>query len=488
MSDLLAHFDFDIFLSYGWSGLPDENVGDRAWVAAFKESLHNELSGVLGRQPRIFFDINEPVTDIDHRLREAAASSVLFLSVMTPGACRADSWCRKEIEYFLSDADTSLFSREQIFVARIREVPESQWPPSLAGVAAAVDFLTPSGLQLPAPPPRDPAATESGRLVQRLARKMTSLLQKAERAIAQTVVLVYSPSAPLAHIDRLSIEAAARGSRVIRLTLRDGESETVFRARVHRALMSAAVSIHCLSDRDDVIPDGWSDSPQNLQLAAAGRRFRDNQGLILWQQSATAPLPLELAAQSRPTDLRGMPFENFESVVKQTVADAFKRVVEPVEPEEGESSDGSQSECGRPIRYLFLNCVKKDLANLTSVRSWLKHYGVVVRVPFFTGDEARRRRYTRQAMDESHGVAVYFGSGRETNAYAACEQICTDLTGRQGVVPKVVMLDPADDPTRQFFVHPEFSNWDVPRSRTGSDGVPEREIQQILQLLGWARP
>src|SRR4051794_15335343 len=72
MSDLLAHFDFDIFLSYGWSGLVAENKGDRAWVGAFKESLQAELSGALGRQPRIFFDIDEPVTDIEHRLREAA--------------------------------------------------------------------------------------------------------------------------------------------------------------------------------------------------------------------------------------------------------------------------------------------------------------------------------------------------------------------------------------------------------------------------------
>jgi len=97
----LSQFRFDVFLSYGWAGIDNPEHGDRGWVGKLKAALALELSGNLGRGPRIFLDVEQPRSGhVPPRLDDALSSSLLFLSVITPGAVREDSWCRWEIKRF----------------------------------------------------------------------------------------------------------------------------------------------------------------------------------------------------------------------------------------------------------------------------------------------------------------------------------------------------------------------------------------------------
>src|SRR5262245_42577424 len=90
----LEHFRFDLFISYGWSRIRRRDDADRGWVDEFKRRLEGQLSGELGREARVFLDVEQSLNgELPANLAEAIESSLLFLSVVSPGSVRADSWC-----------------------------------------------------------------------------------------------------------------------------------------------------------------------------------------------------------------------------------------------------------------------------------------------------------------------------------------------------------------------------------------------------------
>lgn len=83
----LAHFRFDVFISYGWAGIQRKEDADRGWVDEFKRRLTGELSGELGREARIYLDVEQSQNgELPANLTEAVQSTVLFLAVVSPGS------------------------------------------------------------------------------------------------------------------------------------------------------------------------------------------------------------------------------------------------------------------------------------------------------------------------------------------------------------------------------------------------------------------
>jgi hypothetical protein len=96
----LQTFDFELFLSYGWSRNPREDQGSRKWAASLRDILADRL-GRDRERPRIFFDRDAdrsaPITD---ELRRAAEQSALLVFIVSPGSCRPSSYCQMEAAYF----------------------------------------------------------------------------------------------------------------------------------------------------------------------------------------------------------------------------------------------------------------------------------------------------------------------------------------------------------------------------------------------------
>src|ERR1700731_5145737 len=64
----LSQFDFDLFLSYGWSGIENQEHGDRGWVGKLKNALAVELAGNSARKARIFLDVENRTAAASRRI------------------------------------------------------------------------------------------------------------------------------------------------------------------------------------------------------------------------------------------------------------------------------------------------------------------------------------------------------------------------------------------------------------------------------------
>jgi hypothetical protein len=101
---LLKTFDYEIFLSYGWSGTNDPDRGARRWARQLRDLVQERLAVNLER-PRIYFDENAtrigPFPDDIYRALEQSA---ILLFVVSPGSYRSNSWCQKEVACFWDHA------------------------------------------------------------------------------------------------------------------------------------------------------------------------------------------------------------------------------------------------------------------------------------------------------------------------------------------------------------------------------------------------
>ena len=83
--------DYDVFISYGWSGVPNQDDGDRGWVGTLQKVLEPQLASNLARRARIFLDVEQMQSgELSGLLEDALASSTLFLSILTPGRLPAE--------------------------------------------------------------------------------------------------------------------------------------------------------------------------------------------------------------------------------------------------------------------------------------------------------------------------------------------------------------------------------------------------------------
>jgi hypothetical protein len=458
----LSQFAYDVFVSYGWAGMA-EGEGDRAWVARLTDVLAAEIAGQLGRAPRIFLDVEQPRNGtLDARLTAAATSSVVFLSVITPGSCRAGSWCHTELKTFLGDAPPILPNCSQLFTALLRDVPRVEWPEALRPIAP-YEFLTESKPRGPLPLGHlGDTSTPCGALAQKLGIEIGQTLCDAAGQIEHTVLFASADPALDAHVARLSREITARNGRAVAVSARDGEAEAVYAARIARELQRSSLSIHLLTAATPPPPDGWALPVETVQRRAAAVRFEhEPKRIIIWRDGNQ---PIDVAADGEQM-LRGTGFEYLHSLMCDVyahnldVATATAARRKEAAGADAGAAPGRLGAMQARRRYLFVDCVQQDLFRLKPLRAVLEAAGVQVKFPLFQGDAAIRLQADREFLARCDGVAVYFGSRNDLEAYLACQNLSNGIRDNGVAIPRAVILDPADDPVRQVFLYPDFVNY-----------------------------
>lgn len=470
----LEQFQCDLFLSYGWAGIRTPDEADRGWVGEFKVQLESQLSGALGRQARIFLDVEQSKNgELPANLKSAVSSSALFLSVISPGSCRPDSWCRFELNAFVGEAGSLLPHSGQLFSVLMRDVRQQEWPEQLHPVVP-YEFLDDASPRLTLP--REDLShtnTPAGKLVQRLAMDIAKALAGLELQIARTVFLAQEQPALADRASRLAIEIDKRGGGVIRVREIPGESETDYVERTRRALRRCGLSIHLLAESADPIAPAWSDSPQGLQIREAAARFGSERNrMILWHEAGPAP-GIEAAATRSAQILQGTGFEDLENIVRDCLRGSValgKARTESADAQVPAAAAGSATgnKPSSPL-FVYVECVQQDLPKLKRLRALLEQKGIRIQAPLFEGDESLRRRVNEEFLKNDHfqqccrAVAVYFGSRNDLEAFVACRLLDDALHDRRPSLPKVILLDPYDDPVHSFFSYPEFESF--PSSR-----------------------
>jgi hypothetical protein len=481
MADL-SQFKYDVFLSYGWSGLVAD-VGDRLWVTALKNELQAQISAELGRQARIFFDVEQPQNgDLAANLDAAAAASAAFVSVITPGSCKKDSWCHRELDAFLTHGTTILPKGQSLFALRLRDVAIDQWPTPLQAVAP-YEFLTKSLPRGPLPVQHIADTTTScGANVQKLGIDLAAFLGAAAAEVERTVLFAAASPVFDERLKRLVVEIEARGGRAVRVSQGKDEDEQAFSDRLVRELRGARFSIHMLTSADPVVPAGWHEPIEYVQVRHAAARFAaDPQGMIRWRESGRTPDGATSPPSAAPTStgqaaltegqmLEGTGFEYLHSLI----LDLFRRTREVSEARRAAHREVAEADKlgaahrnngnGRgvpaaPPRYVFLDCVHEDLYRLASTLKALRDAGFLVKVPLFQGDPEVRTKADREFLARCDEVAVFFGSRNDLQTYLACQSIANAIRERRLTIRRAVLLDPPDDPVRQCFLFPEFTNY-----------------------------
>jgi hypothetical protein len=490
----LNHFQFDVFLSYGWSGLETTDDGDRAWMNRFRHTLQNELSGFLGRRARVFLDVEQPRNgDLETNLKQALRSSALFLAVITPGACRANSWCHWEVETFLKSRSEAVPPDRQVFVAILRDpIPATDalkdpehsrnlWPKPL-GQFAPYEFLDADRMPLEAPDSsQDITRLPAGRLTRRIAADMRSAMCDLQMQISHNVMLSHSESVAPQKITRIANEVARLNGRLLRSQPLKNETETDFCVRTEQDLRFCGLSIHLLQASDvDCKPKEWRESPQQHQLRLAGGRFASEKGQIVWEGSPGNAVS-KIDAGTYTEILEGTGFESLASVIVEGIQNVTA-VAEHTVFRWNASADPE-------YKYLFIDCVEADLAVLERVRPYLHRKKIKLKPPLFQGDPEIRRARDQENLGLCSGVAVLWGSRSDLETNEACRTLAIALakleqeegTQQRPTIPtthcerrpRMIILNPHTDPIRKNFCYPKFSN--LPLA-----GFP-RKIAQMLE-------
>ena len=100
----LPHFKYDIFISY--AHIDNEPLaGEKGWVDLLHERLFKRLGQLMGVRPKIYRDKRLKGHDFfDDALIKAVRQSRLLVSIASPAFLKS-SWCRREFDAFVDEAN-----------------------------------------------------------------------------------------------------------------------------------------------------------------------------------------------------------------------------------------------------------------------------------------------------------------------------------------------------------------------------------------------
>lgn len=432
--DPLSHFQYDVFVSYGWAGLAAE-AGDRRWVRDFCIVLGDELSGELGRKARIFLDESSLFGgSLTASLQEAIENSASFITVISPGSCHPESWCRKELDWFIRAAASEGSAANRMVAIQIRSVPLEHRHPFLKDIRT-IDFLTAGPNSVPLPPPQQSNPTMvSYQRVQIFATGMRSLLENLQSKIAKSVFFARNAASNRSeYVERLSAEVIKRRGLALHAEV-PCSSEAEFYRRVRAQLRESALAVHLIDGSCSPAPRDWSGSPWDLQLRASAERFNGQPDrVVIWAKSAG-----DLGQTKHAQNLAGTGFEYLASLIQD---------LQKMKP---------AAATGISDLFIFVDCLETDLKRVGVLKSTFLKHGLNVRTNFYGGEEVLRRKLESEMIQACLGAAVYFGSYNDVEAAVACQRIANQLGSDRF---KAVMLDPQDEPIRNNFYFPSFKTY-----------------------------
>lgn len=449
----LQTFEYDVFLSYGWSGNLSPNEGDRAWVAQLHERLMEPLRTQLGRSPSVFIDRDATQAGyLSDRLAQALDSSALLLFVVSPGSCRPDSWCHKEAARFwdrgarplVSDSRMILAPEDRTFKIVMSPVPSQSELPFMSPITGRTFYESlPIGTDGPIAKPADwsklSSVVESEFL--RLANDISTHLKSAklmeERAAAASGKRVFlgacSSDLNRERFRRLRRELLLEGHTVTSASPIIMETETEFQLRTEDAMRHAQLAVFAIG-APSTAPSGWRANHTALQLETAFGISDSNPefSVYAWEDPVTLlrdPQCLDRIKPNRKDQhiVGGKAFEYLESNVMAILQIAAEPVVA--------QGNGSKTIC---IEYR-----EEDGKVAAQIRDALRLRNIQVQFAIPTpakGTLLNRIIKKNQARyyPNADGLAIFFGEGD----YEWVSDVCFAMKDFVQSGKGVIMLGP----------------------------------------------
>lgn len=436
-------FEWDIFLSYGWSGNAADE-GDRAWVAELRERLRVALRTPLGRDPKIFLDTNATragaLTPI---LENALDHSRLFLFVVSPGSCQS-AWCQWEILRFLDRGHTAatrdevLLPEDRLLGVLLEPVPQGRIPAPLQSlVFRPFDLTRPiDGRDSTRPVAWDDLdEVESARFgFDRLIADLKKSLGKLQHheSVPLTGVTVFLGSAPTAahesaYLTRLRRDLLMRGHAVIRASVAPGETEDDYRIRLGAVLSEATLSVHILGEA--LTPAGWQRPVGAWQLRRASDHHK-TLSLFTWVDPDREADPRELGEILQKGDHhfdRRQPFSELGTALLERAGECAHRK-------------------GAPGSVVIAYC-EEDLPHASAIKQYLQQeHGLRVQFALPPRETAgQRNRINRSLFGEMDAVMVYY-SQHEEWMVLTCHTVRDVFRKLKGPRPAALVLHPPPPP------------------------------------------
>jgi hypothetical protein len=438
-------FEWDIFLSYGWSGNAS-GEGDRAWVTELAHRISVRLRTALGRDPKIFLDSNATragaLTPI---LESALDQSRLFLFVVSPGACHSD-WCKWEILRFLDRGYSAatrtevLLPEDRILGVLLEAVEREAVPEPLQPLVFRPYDLTRPVAQRSGRQPVDweqvsqfpPVQAEFDRLIDDVKDRLRTVERHEREFVPQTGVIVFLGTAPTAVHEReyltpLRRDILLRGHRAVRGSAAPGETESDYRIRMGEVLSHVDLSVHILGQ--PVTPPGWLQPVSAWQLRRAGEL--KNVSLFTWVDPDGEADPRELSEIIQKGDHhfdRRQPFSDLRTALLERAA--------------GRARQKETAVMAAGLSVVIAYC-EEDRPSVSAVKQRLQQkHGFQVQLALPPRDGGgQRNRINKSLFGEVDAVMVYYSRHEEWMVFT-CATVRKVFREKNRNRPAALVLDP----------------------------------------------
>ena len=418
-------YEGDAFISYAHLDNRVLSDGQTGWVASLQRALETRVAQLAGREAHVWWDPelrgNEVFSDIlIERLRKVAS----LVAVVSPSYINS-KWGRRELSEFCRVAEESdglkCGDKARVFKVLKTLVPLDQHPPELQPFLGyefyKIDPDTGRVRELSeifGPEAEQEFLLKLDDLAHDMCRLLTDMHHDRASTLAQPQVTghVYLGEATndlKPQRDALRRALQQHGYTVLparALPLVDNELESA----VREDLALCRMSIHMFGSAYGVVPEGAESSIQEIQSdLAAERGGRGSFSRLLWipqgltttddRQRALLQL-LRLDREMRPdTDLLETSFEDLRTLVKTRL-------------QEGDKPRAAAPAVKPGMASLYLVYDQRDEAVIAPWADLLFQSFEIVH-PLFEGDEREVREAHEEALRQSDGVLLFYGSGNE---------------------------------------------------------------------------
>lgn len=451
----LGGFEFDLFISYGWAGAEQPNQGDRGWVNLFQQRLASEMRARLGSRFYIYFD------DYDQRngflyknLANALQKSGVLLFIVSPGSCRADSWCRFELRHFLDEAQPiahpGVPRDERLFKAVLRRVDNGDVPKPLDKIVPYKfihpKFNTPVAIDRFDDQDSD-AFGEFGKLCDDLESffKKAGRLQKSGKPASGKTIFCGAVHKEMADtLDRLVNNQDNNGHHVLLATPGEGEDMEEFRKRSNAAVARAVCSVHLFSGAEAF-------EPAIVQCNAALRSDIPKK-IYVWQNRDA----LETETTKFLTEIRAEYLQSGRLAFPQGGADSYLDANLGFDLAPQPSVAVPTAIAIGPMAMVQFDAA--DQENLQIVAKRLTDKRFHIQPPIFGGTKSERQSVNQGLYRQAQKVVVLFGDTQDFWAFQTCSEVA-DALGQQLTPERAALVlapPPAKPPSKPFFTFPQF--------------------------------
>jgi len=461
----LPGFEYDVFLSYGWSGNQLPTQGDRAWIAEIVRRLSERLRTKLGQSTSIYFDVSAPANGpLANNLSRAIESSALLLFSVSPGSCRPNSWCAFEAQSFVDRAHpiaspSAVLTREERLLKLVVETVDSdRQPESIRDVIGRRLHVSPSANILD--DLRSDGCQELDLLTYDIAKLLNTakgLLERRFERFAEVVFLSADSYLNHARLRDLRRNLELNGYRTVTAAPIPGEDERHFRERTEAAMRMAMLSVHLIGDSSGQLPEDWTRTPAAWQIRYSLRRSRDNEqySVYLWEDpDATAADKWALAEiQGDQCLTKGDHHIKDGRGFEYLVSNLNSRLIGRTKLQQPAVIEGDQG----PL--MLIETKEEDVEDAGRlVADPLRKRGFRVKFAVPTGkgiNPTKRKQKNREHYQQADRHLVYFGRG----TWLWVEDTCDDMRGfLRGDSKGLVVLGPppGTPPGKQRFEAERF--------------------------------